>query len=251
MNLIKLNNNQDNNDNVDDEMTINSYGKELTDEEKQQRLLSILNQTKIKDTAYNAAKYPAGYHTWKLPSATNSGFEIFKGQRNCLSRLNALVRVGKYNLKDKVILDIGCNQGACLVHIADKIKYGIGVDNNYELINCANRLSSHFKKQNLSFYTYDVQVETKNLNRMLTFLPFNKPNIIFLLAVCQWVNNWKELLSWCFQNSKHLMFEDNGNKQQQLEHQRLLDQLYGSENIVDLRHRENGRVLLLCCKKVL
>ena len=40
MNLIKLNNNQDNN-----------YGKELTDEEKQQRLLSILNQTKIKDTA--------------------------------------------------------------------------------------------------------------------------------------------------------------------------------------------------------
>ena len=135
--------------------------------------------------------------------------------------------------------------------IADQIKYGIGVDNNYELINCANRLSSHFKKQNLSFYTYDVQVETKNLNRMLTFLPFNKPNIIFLLAVCQWVNNWKELLSWCFQNSKHLMFEDNGNKQQQLEHQRLLDQLYGSENIVDLRHRENGRVLLLCCKKVL
>ena len=51
--------------------------------------------------------------------------------------------------------------------------------------------------------------------------------------------------------SKHLMFEDNGNKQQQLEHQRLLDQLYGSENIVDLQHRENGRVLLLCWKKVL
>ena len=30
-------------------------------------------------------------------------------------------------------------------------------------------------------------------------------------------------------NSLHLLFEDNGNKQQQKEHQQVLDQLYGPE----------------------
>jgi hypothetical protein len=230
--------------NVDNDM----YGNEITDKEKQTRLLSILRQTTVKDTAYDAKKYPSGYHTWKLPSATNSGLTLFKGQRNCLSRLNALVKVGKYVLKDKVVLDIGCNQGNCLVEIADQIKYGVGIDNNYELINCANRLSSHFQKHNVSFYTYDVQVESKSLNRILTFLPYTKPHIIFLLAVCQWIKNWEELITWCYENSQHMLFEDNGNKQQQLQHQQLLDQLYGPENIIDLRHRENGRILLLCCK---
>lgn len=235
--------------NVSDAEEQDGYGCELSDEERQHRLVSILRETTVKDTPYDAKKYPAGYHTWKLPSAGNTGFETFKGQRNCSTRLNALVNVGNYNLRDKVVLDIGCNQGKCLVEISDQIKYGVGVDNNSDLINCANRLSSHFEKRNLGFYTYDIDVENGSLNRMLTFLPYNKPNIIFLLAVCQWIKNWKGLISWCYENSCHLLFEDNGNKQQQREHQSLLDHLYGSQNIIDLRHRENGRVLLLCCKK--
>ena len=34
------------------------YGNEITDKEKQTRLLSILRQTTVKDTAYDAKKIP-------------------------------------------------------------------------------------------------------------------------------------------------------------------------------------------------
>ena len=223
------------------------YGQELTNKELEQRLLSILRQSTTKKTAYCGQKFEGGYHTWKLPS-TSGGTRTVKGQRDCVRRLKALVKVGNYSLRDKVVLDIGCNQGGCLVEIGDQIKFGIGVDVNPELINCANRMASHFHKRNLTFYTYDVDAQNGDFDTMLTFLPYKKPNIIFLLAVCQWIVNWKSLITWCYHNSLHLLFEDNGNKQQQKEHQHLLDQLYGAENVVDLRCRENGRVLLLCSK---
>ena len=40
---------------------------------------------------------------------------------------------------------------------------------NPELINCANRMASHFHKRNLSFYTYDVDAPNGDFDTMLTF----------------------------------------------------------------------------------
>ena len=143
-----------------------------------------------------------------------------------------------------------------MLPIADKILCGVGFDINSDLVNCANRMAVHFKKRNLSFYTYDVDAVDIHppaevgayggFERMLDFLPYKHPDIIFLLAVCQWVKNWKELLIWCSKTAPCLFFEDNGNREQQRQHREVLADLY--TNVTDLRFNERGRRLFFCSR---
>ena len=188
------------------------------------RLLNILRQTTRRKVNYNAARFPASYHTWVF-SSDDVGENVLKGERNPVERLKALEKVVGYDFfKDKVVLDIGSNQGGILMPIADRIACGVGLDINSDLVNCSNRMAVHFQKRNLSFYTYNIDEDmpppdgastiTNNsvvaaatnsgFDRMLHFLPYNQPDIIFLLAVCQWVKKWKELLMWCSKTAPYL-----------------------------------------------
>ena len=219
------------------------------------RLLRMLRRTTERQVHYNAARFPAGYHTWVFP-VKGGAPQIYAGERDPIARLKALSQVVGYNFENKTVLDIGCNQGGMLVPIADQIVCGIGVDVNSELVNCANRMAMHFQKRNLAFYTYDLEEgmhvslpksegETY-FDHMLDFLPYREPDIIFLLAVCQWVKNWKELLHWCAKHAKCLFFEDNGNKMQQQQHRQVLAELYSQ--VIDLRFNERGRRLFFCSR---
>lgn len=58
------------------------------------------------------------------------------------------------------------------------------------------------------------------------------------------VKHWRPLLRWCRRTAPTLLFEDNGNREQQTEHQALLRLLY--PRIDDLGCRVRGRRLLLC-----
>ena len=241
--------------------------------ETDERLRAVLRRTTRASTSYSAARFPAGYHTWRLPQQHSTVPTVVRGERDPLTRLAALSRLSDDDFSlgaGTSILDIGCNQGAMLIEASIAAGCsGIGVDFDSELINAANRMARHFTvNDRCVFYTFDVDVaadevatssveslagpggeETaagfRGLDRMHTFLETaGGVSIIFLLAVCQWVRRWEELLHWCRRTAPALLFEDNGNREQQAQHQALLRKLY--PRIDDLGCRVRGRRLLLC-----
>ena len=270
---------------------------------------------------YNAARFPAGYHSWSLPltphaGAAESGSQVavpgsvpqhleLRGEREPLTRLVALQQHGGFSLQSKFILDLGCNQGGMLInaallaskatsdaaaHIASEerrhpgILAGVGVDFDPDLVNCATRMSQHFGMGGqLAFYHFNLDEAAeeeaaempatdatenehgtaerggdlathgaspplppllRGLDRLLSLLPVSHPDIIFVCAMCQWLKRWRDLLRWCRRNTQALLFEDNGNREQQQAHMECLHSLW--PRVVDLECRERGRSLFLC-----
>jgi len=95
------------------------------------KISNLLEYTKASGQKYSARIYPAGYHTIKL-----FGKEL-KGQRDPKKRIEKT----PFDFYDKTVLDIGSNQGAMLFELADKIKWGVGLDYDYRMVNVANRIS--------------------------------------------------------------------------------------------------------------
>ena len=286
------------------------------------RLYTMLRRTTRSSHNYNAARFPAGYHSWCLPLTNACNNESvsqttapgltqerlqLRGERDPLTRLIALQRHGGFSLQGKTILDLGCNQGGMLINaalLADRdtrtatrddahhvvshtpcsILTGVGVDFDADLVNCATRMSHHFGMgERLAFYHFDLDTaaeegekgivavgEIENapavadrgvkvasdgsnptlplllhgLDRLLSLLPVSHPDIIFVCAMCQWLKRWRELLLWCRSNTQALLFEDNGNREQQQEHMAFLHSLW--PRVVDLQCHERGRSLYLC-----
>mgnify|MGYP000067465930 FL=1 len=154
-------------------------------------------------------------------------FDVYYvGQRDPYSRLRVLAQ--HYNWQDKVILDLGCNQGGMLLNIAHNmcnedfgqgpIRRGVGVDGHSLLINCATALSHAMKcESRVTFFTWnfdgddgqehfvdgiasDTRVEPAtawSIRRQHAFidnfLPTDGVDCIFLLSMCQWVRDPRNL----------------------------------------------------------
>lgn len=210
--------------------------KDFTAEEV--KLINLLNYTKKSGSTYSGEIYNAGYHTIKI------GEKTLVGQRNPAQRLENI----PYDFTNKSVLDIGCNQGGMLREIADKIKFGVGLDYDSRMINVANRIKSFERKNNLSFYVFDLEKE--NLAYINDFLPTEKLDVCFLLSVCMWLKNWKELLWFVKQNSTILIFESNGNEKQQNEQISFLKTLYKEVNLINETSEDDPlqkkRMLFLC-----
>ena len=175
-----------------------------TDEKS--KILSILDYTKKRNPYYNAEHFKPGYH-----SITING-EYFQGQREPSIRLSH-VDPSIYDFTNKTVLDIGCNQGGMLFAIADKIKYGVGIDYDTCMINACNKLRSHFQTNNLDFYIFDLEKE--RLSFALNFLKETPVDISFLLSMCCWLKNWQKVIDFAHSISHTLLFESNGSPQQQ------------------------------------
>ena len=183
------------------------------------KIKNLLQYTRTSGKAYNGDKYEGGYHTLTLHN------EVIQGQRNPSQRLEGI----PYNFNGKTVLDIGCNQGGMLFALQDNIKDGVGIDFDHRLINVANRIRSSHKYNNLNFYVFNLEKENFDL---ISNFSDNKIDIIFLLSVCMWINNWKELCTWCSKNAKSCLFETNGKKLQQDEQLVLLRSLYKSVTLI-------------------
>ena len=143
------------------------------------------------------------------------------------------------------VLDIGCNQGGVLFAIASDIKWGVGLDFDYRLINCCTKLSDLNKmKAKLSFYCFNIDKDPHEL--ILDFLPEQtaQVDVIFLLAVCMWVDKWKELIDFCGRISNCLVFETNGLPEVQEAQIAYLKQRFASIRMVDY-DAEGKRQLLI------
>lgn len=181
---------------------------------------NLLNYTKISGTRYAAQHYPAGYHTIEL-----DGYRL-QGQRDPSKRLQII----PVDLQGKTVLDIGCNQGGMLFANEKTIKWGVGIDNDSRLINAANRIKAVRKTNNLDFYVFDLEKEPLEL--IPNFLPGGRVDVVFLLAVCMWLHNWKKVVRFAARIGGSMVFEANGSERQQLEQERWLKTLYDDVSLV-------------------
>ena len=181
------------------ELPSNSKSRNLT------QARNLLSYTKTSGSAYAGKIEPAGYHTIEING------ERLLGQRDPEQRLALL----NYDFSGKTVLDLGSNQGAMLHTLADRLSWGVGVDYDYRLVNCANRIAQIRKESDIRFYTFDLQKEPIEL--IEDFLPGSKVDVVFLLSVCMWLNNWRNVIDFASRISDQMFFESNGSKEQQEE----------------------------------
>lgn len=184
------------------------------------KVLNLLSYTTTNSTEYNAEKFPSGYHKLRI-----DGHE-FQGQRDPHQRLVGV----PFNFEGATVLDLGCNQGGMLHSIADLIQVGVGVDYDHKMINAANRIRTHNKVSNLSFYVFDLEQE--NLDLLRNFVPGVRIDIIFLLSVCMWIRNWTTVIDKARLMSNCLLFESNGSDEQQHEQEEYLRSCYSDVLLV-------------------
>jgi SAM-dependent methyltransferase len=177
---------------------------------------NLLAYTKTSNSAYNAEEFPAGYH-----SITLNG-ERLRGQREPGVRID----LAPVDFAGKSVLDIGSNQGGMLFQIRDKIRWGVGIDFDSRMVNAANRIRSALGSSALSFYVFDLEREPLDL--IQDFLPEAKADICFLLSVCMWITNWRDVIDFASRHSAAMLFETNGSEQQQGEQIAYLRQIYQS-----------------------
>ena len=212
-----------------------------SDDETFRKIRNVLNYTKLSGKSYSAQNFSAGYHSLNICGRR------LEGQRDPTKRIESI----PIDFHRKTVLDIGCNQGGMLHELSSKIEWGAGLDFDPRMVNAANRVKAVRKENNLDFFVFDV--ETEPLALIHDFLPGPSVDVVFLLAVCMWLNNWQDVFDFAAQISEAMVFESNGTEEQQAAQKRHLDSLY--ENITllnDISDDDVGqkkRKLFLCISK--
>ncbi len=202
------------------------------------RIMNLLNYTKTSGVSYSAIDFDSGYHTMNIDG------HQFSGQRIPEERFKDLT----VDLNNKSVLDLGCNQGAMLSTFADKIKWGVGLDYDSKMINAANKIRSHKEINHIDYYVFDL--ENENLEYINDFLREDKVDVVLLLSVCMWIKNWRELIDFCKSISINMVFESNGNENQQKEQEEYLRKIYKSVDKIQDRSEDDKsqkfRKLFVC-----
>lgn len=175
---------------------------------------NLLNYTKTSGARYSGERYPAGYHTIDL------GGRRLEGQRQPAKRLTLV----PYDFRGKTVLDIGSNQGGMLFEICGVLKQGIGIDYDPRMVNAANRIKAVRQAENVHFFVFDVEKEPLEL--VLDFLPNERVDIVFLLAVCAWLRNWRDVIDFAAGISTSMLFETTGTDEQQAQQEEYLRHVY-------------------------
>lgn len=202
------------------------------------RVINLMNYSRGRGVSYSAAEFSTGYHTMTI-----DGFEL-QGQRKPLERFQNL----PFSLKGKSVLDVGCNQGGMLYTYADEITYGVGIDFDSKMINVASKIRSIGQKTNLNYFIFDLEKE--DLNYISDFLLDDKVDVVFLLSICKWIENWREVITYLATVADTMVFETNGTDEQQDEQIDFLRKTYKKCVVVnessDDDLTQKNRKLLVC-----
>ena len=202
------------------------------------KTLSLVDFATKSTVAYSGRGFPSGYHSLMLRG------RFFRGQRECAIRLATV----PYDFTGKVVLDLGCNCGGMIHCLADKISAGIGVDRDSKYINAANAIKSLNGDYNLNFFVLDL--DRDNLSTIDSFMLDKRVDICFLLSICMWLKNWKRVITQSSRIADTLLFESNGDNQQQKEQVEFLHQLFTSVELIDSESHDDlvqsKRALYLC-----
>jgi hypothetical protein len=175
--------------------------------------------------------------------------QIIPGRRNPLKRLKNV----PYDFTGKTVLDIGTNLGGMLFALSSKIQWGVGIDYHVRAINFANRLKSSKQTtyKNLAFYVFDLDKEP--LEKIVDFLPDNKVDICFMLAMANWVKRWREVIDLAARIAPALLYEANGSISFKTDQVKHLQNKY--KQVIKVHDRsdddtdgDTSRQLYLCLK---
>ena len=205
-----------------------------------EKILNIVKRSRDPNESYGGIKFPYGYHSLNLRGVK------FVGQRNNYSRLENV----SFDFKNKTVLDIGCNSGGVLHSLHCSIKYGIGVDINKNYINIANLIKDYNNINNLHFYTFDI--ENQELENLKDFILTDKVDICFFLSMSKWIRNWTEVVNFCYSLCPTLLFESNGENQNNQE--RIVRNIYSDVTLIkdeSLDGKSQKKRKLFLCKKIL
>jgi SAM-dependent methyltransferase len=184
----------------------------MTSEERMLcQIRNILNYTKTSGSVYSADEFSAGYQT-----ITINGQRL-AGQRDPAKRIE-LVPV---DFRGKSVLDLGCNQGGMIHEIKDAVKWAVGVDYDPRMINAANKIKAALGSENCSFFVLDLQNDPLDL--IQDFLNADKVDVCFMLSICMWLTNWRDVIDFAHNISNEMVFETNGTfeqQEQQIQHLR-------------------------------
>jgi SAM-dependent methyltransferase len=184
------------------------------------KVLNLAHYTKTSDAQYSAESYESGYHSIELDDCT------FSGQRTPKIRLDAV----PFQFDGATVLDIGCNQGGMLIALSDKIRHGVGIDYDSRVVNTANRIKSYKQLGNIDFYVFNL--ETESLSVIDNFLKSQVVDIVFLLSVCMWIQNWRQVIDKARALSANLLFESNGTHEQQRDQEHYLRNVYRNVSLI-------------------
>ncbi|HEX5463639.1 MAG TPA: methyltransferase domain-containing protein [Burkholderiales bacterium] len=203
---------------------------------------NLLNYTKTSGSYYSALQYPAGYHSIDIDGRR------LQGKRDPAQRLERI----PIDFSGKTLLDIGCNQGGMLFELDRTIESGVGIDYDPRMINVANRIKAVRGADNLQFYVFDLEKEPLALFEDL--IPAPKVDVVFLLAVCMWLKNWRSVISYAAKISDMMVFESNGTESQQAAQIAYLKELYRDVTLLaehsDDDPKQKKRKLFWCRKAV-
>jgi SAM-dependent methyltransferase len=213
-------------------------------------LFNLIDHAKAKGSPDNSSwgrnsqnkKFWAGYQSFEIHNIR------VPGCRNPFKRLKEI----PYNFTGKTVLDIGTNQGGMLFALADKIKWGVGIDYNSDYVNIANKIKSIKQLKNIDFYTYNVDKDKLSIIKDL--IPEEVVDICFLLSVCCWIKKWSQLIDFVYQISQVLLFEANGSEKHQEQIMKYISNKYQKIILVNANSSDEEvqprvpRKLYLCFK---
>lgn len=196
------------------------------------KIINLLIYTKTSGKPYASSKFPAGYQSLSI-----SG-NLIPGRHDPKKRFAKL----PVDFCGKTVLDIGSNQGGMLFEIANDIKWGVGLDYDYTLVNVANMISRNEGYNNLMFYTFDLTNES--LPIIQNFLPDDKIDYVFLFRTLGWVENWEAVLEYSSAISDKLIIQINGPLEKQLS---KINNLYQEVvQLTDSSEESTTRDIYLC-----
>lgn len=199
---------------LDEKISFDRLPPEKDDDVVFRQIRNLLNYTKMSGAPYSAHRFPAGYHTIEI------GGRRLEGQRQPTKRLTLV----PFDFRGKTVLDIGSNQGGMLFEICGMLKEGIGIDSDSRMVNAANRIGAVRQAENVHFFVFDLEKEPLDL--ILDFLPEEHVDVVFLLAVCAWLKNWRDVIDFAASISTAMVFETTGTDEQQADQERYLRRLY-------------------------
>uniref|UniRef100_A0A7S0JLZ4 Uncharacterized protein n=1 Tax=Calcidiscus leptoporus TaxID=127549 RepID=A0A7S0JLZ4_9EUKA len=133
-------------------------------------------------------------HNWRNPSVPGRyGYHSIQignvnlvGQRNPNERLNILRSF--LNFTGKVVVDLGCNVGGMLHHLAE-VKHAYGFEFDPRCVKAATRIAEIF---HLPEHFYQANLNTFDPNSTFRGLE-HAPDIVFVFNIGSWVGQWQQL----------------------------------------------------------
>ena len=144
-------------------------------------------------------------------------------------------------------------QMAGLLHaLSDSLAFGVGVDFNAKCINAANVLKAVNCKDNIHFYTFDLDKE--DLSMPAPFV-FGEPvDVCLFFNISIWVKRWKQVFSLCAELTDTMIFEAHGSDEQQAEQMNFVGSIYTDVQLVSEQSDDDPtyskRKMYVCEKKV-